>query len=297
MNTKRPLQHGLETLVERELPGGGFAAVKGGPFRPDSTAWAVMALRAGGRELHLNRPALARLAEHQMSDGRVPLLKDIPENFWPTALALMAWAHLPEFKEPSEKAIDFLLSAKGETFPYDGNFKMGHNTELVGWPWVENTYAWVVPTTLAIIALKAHGRQDHARVRAGVALLLNRQLPNGGWNYGDTFTFGTQLLPFPDTTGYALEALGGLCNRSRVEKSIHYLQSRTTKVRSPLSLAWGLIGLGTWSARPTEDQAWINESLALQARYGSYDTDLLGQLLVAAYAHKGLVTLIRSQEG
>jgi len=84
--------------------------------------------------------------------------------------------------------------------------------------WVEKTYAWVVPTSLGIIALKTHGMQNHARVKEGVALLLDRQLPDGGWNYGDTFTFGTQLLSFPDTTGFALEALSGLCDRSRVGK-------------------------------------------------------------------------------
>jgi len=93
-----------------------------------------MALKACGCEHQLIQPALTLLAEHQMEDGRVPLLKNIAENFWPTALALLAWDHEPEFDVASRRARDFLLSARSETFPYDGDATMGHNSTLAGWP-------------------------------------------------------------------------------------------------------------------------------------------------------------------
>jgi hypothetical protein len=292
------IETALAQLTQRARPGGGFAAVSSeeSPPRPDCTAWAAMALQACGCAQPLRQPALAMLAGYQLADGRVPLQRNFKETYWPTALALLAWHGESRQQAAARRAIDFLLSLESLTFPYDGNPASGSDSSLSGWPWVEGTYAWVVPTALALIALKAYGLENHTRVQAGVKLLLNRQLPNGGWNYGDTFVFDTQLLPFPDTTGFALEALSGLCSRHQVEKSIDYLRATIATLQSPQSLAWAVLGLGAWSARPAESTRWITRSLRLQNRYGDYDTDLLAQVIVAQYATGGLTRLYLPRE-
>lgn len=287
----------IESLAQRTHPEGGFAAFPGGAFRPDCTAWTALAFKASGEGRQWIGPALNVLARYQMDDGRVPLSRHFPEAYWPTALALIAWQGQPEFEQASNNATEYLLGLKSVTVPYDGNTTRGHDSTLMGWPWVEGTYAWAVPTALAIIALKMRGLEKHERFKVGIRLLLDRQLPDGGWNYGDTFTFDTQLLPFPATTGIVLEALSGVCSRDRVAKSIRYLQGRLEEVRSPQSLAWGLIGLGAWSELPAGHPDWIDQSLALQKRYGAYDTDLLAQLIVAGYAPDGLGNLLRSMGG
>ena len=291
------IEEALTMMLGRVRSDGGFSATVGGPSRPDCTAWAVLALKACEREKKLIQPALTLLAKYQLEDGRVPLLKEFAEAYWPTALALLAWNREPGFEKALRNAMDFLLSIKSETFSYDGNASMGHNTTLSGWPWVERTYAWVVPTSMAIIALKAQGLQKHARVEEGVELLLDRQLPDGGWNYGDTFTFGTQLFPFPDTTGFALEALSGLCNRSQVGKSLGYLLDAVGGIRTPQSLSWALLGLGAWSSKPENYKAWLGQCVALQGRYGRYDTDLLAQIIVAGYTKNGSARVFTTQEG
>jgi len=244
----------------------------------------------------MRQAALVTLARYQLADGRVPLLKNFQEAYWPTALALLAWHRDTQHQEAARKALDFLLSIESMTFPYDGNPSMGTDSSLSGWPWVAGTYAWIIPTSLAMIALKAYGLGNHTRVKEGAKLLLNRQLPSGGWNYGDTFVFDTQLLPFPDTTGFALEALSGLCRRDQVAHSIDYLRATIDTIRAPQSLAWSIFGLGAWSMRPADSVRWIKRSLHLQNKYGEYDTDLLAQVLVAHYARNGLASLYLSQE-
>jgi hypothetical protein len=84
---------------------------------------------------------------------------------------------------------------------------MGHNGMLVGWPWVSGTHSWVEPTSLALLAMGREGRAGHPRAREGVRVLIDRAIPGGGWNVGNTVVFGTRLRPSPGPSGLALLAL------------------------------------------------------------------------------------------
>ena len=90
-----------------------------------------------------------------------------------------------------------------------------------------------MPTSLAIIALRVAGLGDHERVQEAKRLLLDRQLPDGGWNYGNTKVFGQELHPMPETTGVALSALSGSVSREEITVSLKYLKIRVTQVRTP----------------------------------------------------------------
>ena len=112
-------------------------------------------------------------------------------------------------------------------------------------------------------------------------MILNRQLPHGGWNYGNTLVYGKELLPFVETTGIALAALAGHIPREKVSTSLDYLRAQAERSRTPLSLAWGLFGLGAWGEFPAAGHDWVDETLNKQTKYGPYVTSLLSILALA----------------
>ena len=94
------------------------------------------------------------------------------------------------------------------------------------WPWVLGTHSWIEPTAFNVLALKAAGRGEHPRTREAVRLLVDRLLPTGGCNYGNTTVLGQQLRPHLAPTGLVLLSLAGeQINDSRIAKSLAYLQS------------------------------------------------------------------------
>lgn len=276
-------------------PKGGFANQTGGGYRIDATAWAAIALAALSREADLVQDARDRLAAAQLADGRVSFSPQHPEAFWPTSLAIFAWHQAAAYREAQARALRFLLATTGKHWQRQPDAAYGHDPSLQGWSWIDATHSWVEPTGLAVIALKITGFGDHARVKEGVRLLLDRQLPGGGWNYGNTKTFGQELFPFPESTGLALNALCGLAPQEQIQKSLDYLTSRLQGVRTPLALGWGLLGLASWGAKPAGAQAWISECLERQKRYGPYDTASLALLLVASMAPQGMESIFGKQ--
>ncbi len=145
---------------------------------------------------------------------------------------------------------------------------------------------------MAILALKATGNAGHDRVQEAVRMILDRKLPAGGWNYGNTTVFNRELSPAPEHTGQALCALSGLVQHSEIAKSIDYLSKEISILQTPLSLCWGLFGLGAWSVKIRGNRERILNSLSLQQRYGPYDTSLLSKLVIAYNMEGNLLGLI-----
>jgi hypothetical protein len=89
------------------------------------------------------------------------------------------------------------------------------DSSIPGWPWIDGTFSWVEPTAVAMLALRAAGREPAvasdsavaARLRDGQRLLADRATPDGGWNYGNKRVLDYDLEPFPDTSAWALLAL------------------------------------------------------------------------------------------
>ena len=132
--------------------------------------------------------------------------------------------------------------------------------------------------------------------KEGTRLLLNRQLPHGGWNYGNTVVFDQELRPMPLSTGIVLDGLHGLTAAAAVQPSLTYLQARVVSLTTPRSLGWALLGLGAWGARPEPAPGWIAACLNNQARYGEYSTDCLALLLVALRSTGGLEAIFSAPE-
>ncbi|MGB5995425.1 MAG: prenyltransferase/squalene oxidase repeat-containing protein [Candidatus Deferrimicrobiaceae bacterium] len=286
----------LEALRGRELDAGGFSHRPGGEYRADATAWAVMALTAAGTRKDLLEKSRSRLAAGQKQDGRVCISPEHPEAFWPTPLAILAWNGSPAYREALSRAVRFLQDTTGIHFEKDPEAPVTHDSSIRGWPWIAKTHSMVEPTALSLIALRIAGHGEHERTREAARMLMDRQLPAGGWNYGNTFVYGQELYPQPENTGIALDALAGSASREDVLRSLQYLAARTERIRTPLSLGWALLGLGAWEARPGRARPWLMESFELQGKYGPYDTTLLSLLLLAYLATGGLASVTEKKE-
>ncbi|WP_051360860.1 prenyltransferase/squalene oxidase repeat-containing protein [Desulfuromonas sp. TF] len=271
----------LTELNQRSLSGGGFEEFPGKGYRPDSTAWAVMAFSAVDLNHASIAPALRSLTRSQSGDGGVALLPEYPQACWPTPLAILAWMNFQECAEPLQRAISFLLHFTGVHGDNPVGSPLAHNTALKGWPWIADTHSWVEPTALSVIALRSAGHRGHSRIAEAVEMLMDRQLHDGGWNYGNTEVYGQQLSPMPDSTGLALCALSGLITEKEVIGSIAYLNETVPEIRTPFSLSWGLLGLNAWN-RPHETAGeFIDRCMNRRFLYGGFSTTHLCLLLLA----------------
>ncbi len=173
-------------LAERVLPDGGFSGQPGGGYMPDATAWAILALAGSRSRADLVRRARTRLAADQLDDGRISVSPEYPDAYWTTSMAILAWQGSRFHHEHQARAIRFLLQTSGRHWKKDSRSPVGHDTSITGWPWVADTHSMVEPTATSILALRAAGQGAHGRVREAVRMLLDRQLADGGWNYGNT---------------------------------------------------------------------------------------------------------------
>lgn len=236
----------LELLARRER----FGYAADGPTAAEPTALAALALLAS------DEPAQARiacdwLARRQNDNGSVGVVDGQAEPCWPTSLAILAWETAVRknswpgaeaLRSATRRALDWLMSTKGEALRRNPQF--GHDTTLIGWPWVVGTHSWIEPTAFAVLALRATGNADHNRCREAVRLLVDRQLSKGGANYGNTMVLGQELLPHTLPSAISLLALANLrLDDARVASSLGWLQVAVKRERGTPSLCFGLLAL------------------------------------------------------
>lgn len=239
----------IEQPVLGYLPGATPAA--------EPTALAALALAAGG-QLPAAQVAAAWLAEQQSASGAVGIRASEPQPGWPTSLAVVAWVVVDRrrWEVPVQKGVAWLLAHRGKAIPRSEYF--GHNSELVGWAYAENTHSWVEPTALAVLALVAAGRRDEPALGEAVTLLLDRQLPDGGWNYGNTYVLGQLIRPHAQPTGLALMALAAVgVGGGPVAHSVDWLTAQLGPQTPALSLGWSLLGLRAQGRWPAEAEGWL----------------------------------------
>jgi len=248
------------------------------PYQPGSSgavepaALAALALAGHGHDAGAER-ARRWLLGRQAPDGSLGIDNRHATPHWPTALATLAWRCAPpkpedlaaEYTAAMGRATAAILASAGKTHPQPAD--MGHDTTLVGWTWADGTHSWQEPTAMCVLALKATGAGDHPRAREGVRLLVDRLLPDGGCNYGNTSVLGQTLKPHLEPTGVTLLALAGESDPSgRLERSIAYARETAPSCRAAASLAWGLLGLAAHGQLPQSAGDWLAESYELTRR-------------------------------
>lgn len=247
----------------------------GGEAATEPTAWAALALAAHGRHDAAKR-AQQWLLDHQGHDGSLGISASQDAPHWPTGISVLAWAAYPRyqsgdtkhpFHDAIQKAVRWMFTLEGK--PNARNPDLGHDTTLVGWPWVEGTHTWLEPTALYLLALKGVGQRQHVRAREAVKILLDRQLPSGGCNYGNTFVLGQELRPHLEPSGLALWALGGEQDATgRIAKTLDYLTKNASDESPAMSLSYAMLGLATHNRFPATAPEWLGKSLARADRHG-----------------------------
>jgi hypothetical protein len=121
-----------------------------------------------------------------------------------------------------------------------------------GWPWVPDTVSWVLPTSMAVIALEGArkrglvgGKEAEPRLRLGAEMLLDRACVGSGWNAGNAVVYGVPLRPHVDATAIALAALRLHYQNPIVRDSLTWLLDRV-QCPSAYSLAWLILAAATY---------------------------------------------------
>lgn len=276
---------------------GGFASLPGAESRPEATAWGLLALRF----LQVDSGSVLRSARklqgwQDVQGGLASKLEDYAV-VWPTSLAVIAWTGIPEAQEARDKALDFLLGntvSKARKVSEGGVYS---DPDLAGWPWNNKTYSWVAPTSVALIALKSAGREKISRYNRAIQMLLQRQLPSGGWNFGNTVVFDSELPPLPDTTGMALCALAGEVEPSLVQTSLNYLKQELPQMDSPAALGWGLLALKAWKMACPDVARRAGQSMAKAVALHVLTCESIGLLTLAVAVEQSLPQTLQSGAG
>jgi hypothetical protein len=262
----------------------------------EPAAYAALALAAWNRWDEARQPA-TWLAKIQRTDGSVGVFATEPEPRWPTSLATLAWAAIDRgdrshaFAASVECAVRWSLEDRGKAGQKSP--QVGHDPSIVGWSWAANTASWLEPTCFHVLALSAIGLENHPRAREGRRLIVDRLLPDGGANYGNTLVLGQKLVPHPAPTGVALVALAGhASDDSRVLQSLDYLEHTLEPGMTPASLAWAIMGLTAHLRRPDSAEAWIEAALA-DNRWQPHAANELSLLLLAARPDRAWLPMSR----
>ena len=248
-----------ERLGSCRLADGGLPYYSGGTSSAEPTLLAALSFSAAGLPFEAVRPLLDWARKAQSANGSVGLTAELRlQGIWLTALAAIVFRHF-RLEAEARRALDFVLALRSVTSRKDPRLKQ--DDSLPGWPWVPGTSGWVEPTAWSLIALGLSDRPHQPRIEEGVRFLLDRQIPSGGWNYGNPALDGRDLLPFWDTTGLALVALCGRVESGRIAASLGRLEREGVKIESPSGLAWSVLALESYDRGDAAARARLQASL------------------------------------
>lgn len=214
----------LDELAQYAHPEGGWGYAPGQAPQLEPTCLGLLALSLQA-DRHAEPIARAHdfVARAAHADGsfRPPLGR--AEAIWPTALVLFVRGALDAAGAEAPRTASYLLGVRGRVpdHPEAGELH-DIDLKLTGWPWAEQNFSWVEPTSWAVLALRRAGYGAHSRVREGVALLLDRAMDAGGINYGNRRVLGKLTDPIPGPTALMLLALQGE-SHPRLDAAVTYL--------------------------------------------------------------------------
>jgi hypothetical protein len=255
MNTLQP--ETVAALIAARNPDGGWGYQAGGSWT-EPTALALLALR-GQAQGDVWQSGVTYLRSVQRSDGGWPPRASVNQSTWVTALALLSLGTQLSSAEAA-RAVRWIEELRGEDSGvlYRLRQRMlglsGGADAGEGWPWFPETAAWVMPTSLTILALQAafervadaRGKERVARARK---FLWSRACRDGGWNHGSTRALGYEANSYPETTGVALAALKG-DSSPQLPAALATAERQLAACRSSSARSWLRIGLAAHGRIP-----------------------------------------------
>jgi hypothetical protein len=230
------IQKALEFLVKKQNPDGGWGYREGGMSYTEPTAFGLLALFSPLGVAKTNptparvsavTKALAWLRSTVLSSGAWGTFQGDEVSGWTTAPVLWALNLLlaktelanqfvkPEDKDLRNRAREWLVkNSTPETNDVEYRLAKRYyaiDPDLLSWGWVVGDVGWVIPTSLAMIALTVEDRElmaNSEQMKSAKNFLRNRLCETGGWNVGLPYIFDKPLPPVADATAYALLAYG-----------------------------------------------------------------------------------------
>ena len=244
----------------RQNPDGGWAYSRGRSWT-EPTVFVLLAQFADGCRDFRSSAGFLRTVEG--ADGGFRPQASVQESTWVTALAAL----LPEGALDEGRRHAALEWLKGQTGRESGwKWKLrqrlaGNKEEFPeGWPWFPGAAAWVIPTSLGILAFeRALRRRDDAgfseRVESGRKYLLSHMCADGGWNHGANRALDIEGESYPETTGIALFALHGATKSPEIEHAKEAARVHLRTCRSAEGVAWLRMALSVHGEKPPE--GWV----------------------------------------
>jgi hypothetical protein len=197
------------------------------------------------------------LCSTQRNDGGWSPQPGVAESTWVTALAAL----LPEEAigaRRMKRALEWLEGQTGRDSSWSWKFRTWLNGDRSahpdGWPWFPGAAAWVIPTSLGMLAFERALRRGadsglHRRVNSGRDFLFSRVCADGGWNHGSNQALGRDGDSYPETTGVALTALAGTPKNETIVKGIAAARRHLAECRTAEGIAWLRMGLAAHEER------------------------------------------------
>jgi hypothetical protein len=244
----------------RQNRDGGWAYNKGCSWT-EPTAFVLLAQSVTQVDRPSFEAGLQFLRSTQRKDGGWSPQPDVAESTWVTALAAL----LPEEAigaERLKRARAWLEGQTGRESSFSYRFQqMIHGVNErhpEGWPWFPGAAAWVIPTSLGILAFeRALTRDEDSRLRERVnsakEFLAERMCADGGWNHGSNRALGRDGDSYPETTGIALAALHHGSGGQTIARAKDAARRHLATCRTAEGIAWLRMGLAA-HGEPVESQ-------------------------------------------
>lgn len=262
-----------QRLADRQNADGGWPAVASGESATEPTAWALRALVAAGNAgsggantKRARERAEDWLVQRQSPDGSWPISDRVPERGSSTSLAALALAATGDTEQllRSVAAAQWLLEHPGKKVSWRTRLWLRFNPDrnplemdlaIRGWPWMDGMWGWIEPTSTALLVFRRlRDRLDGSSVAAaiadGEAMLMDRTCPGGGWNHGLGRSHAEDLWPYPDTTAFALLALGPGRPEPVIPEGLGALEAMLRAPVSRLASALGILVAEAFSTDP-----------------------------------------------
>ncbi len=240
----------LDRLEAARSPDGGWGSRPRSSAEAEPTALACLALD--------DAAAQGWLEANQRPDGAFGLLEGRVRNDSSTALGALALEPGPA----RERALDHLVASRAGIFP--SNDATPHSEEVQGWGWTPQTFAWVEPTSRALLALRLLRPTARLAIDDAVGTLADRECVGGGWNYGNRVVLSEELEPFGQTTAVALLGLQGV-PADLTRRGVDALQGLWRQEQGGLTLAQTAAALRLLGEHVTEVEVALGERYAATA--------------------------------
>ena len=268
-----------DLLLAARNADGGWGYYAGKASRLEPTCWALLAL---GGSPDARQESVRALAEWPVADNVLLERAGGQPNYAFHALALLTLRACGVSHRAGDAALhQGLLAVKGVQLEQSPEFRQDNS--LQAWPWVPETFSWVEPTAWSILALKKCDRSTAAkpRIAEGERLLLDRACSSGGWNFGNSRVYESDLPPYVPTTAIALLALQDRPVTAPFDAALTFLEHDALVESSSMSLALAALALSAWNRTLPALSTALERQLITTAEIGS----LLG-LGIGLYALK-----------